>query len=247
MPIPKRQWYPGAIYHVISRGIRRSPIFLCPGDFIKFNRVLDNTLQYTPYHLHAYCLMTNHYHLLVGTKSDPLHKIMHSINGSYATWFNKKYKLSGHVFENRYSSHPVPSDYGLMAVSAYIHNNPLAANMIDDPIYYPWSSLQYYVNPELTAGSPHFSQSISERKTFNLSLNIKESVPVNSLVDTYPNPSEWSSFIVPNPPSGSPPPKAFTRERIRQLFPVPLHIYYKKYVEREWKLHCIQKSMKTKS
>ncbi|MBU9722268.1 MULTISPECIES: transposase [Bacillaceae] len=229
MPVPKRQNYPGAVYHVISRGVRRSPIFLSTNDYLQFFRILNNTMEYAPFKLHAYCLMTNHYHLLISTQMDPLNKVMHCINGSYATWFNKKYKLSGHVFENRYASHPVPSDYKIMTVSAYIHNNPLAANITDDPIKYPWSSYYHYATPEIIS-----------KPVIRGGTSVQETLPKNLLFASRPNPSEWKNSSITYPPQ--PPPKCFTRDKIRQLFPIPLHIHYQNYVKREWKLSCIQDS-----
>ncbi|SDZ33959.1 REP element-mobilizing transposase RayT [Evansella caseinilytica] len=229
MPTPKRAWYPGAIYHVISRGVRRTPIFLEQRDFEKFITILNDTLLYSPYHLHAYCLMTNHYHLLIGTKDSPLRKIMHSINGAYATWFNKKYNLSGHVFENRYSCHPVPSDYGFMSVSAYIHNNPRAAKICSNPFHYPWSSYHHYALPDIV---PDF---------VNKNPKADSTIAPANLFFMHPDPRYWSTASLTNRPPRSPP-KAFTKERLRQLFPTPLHLHYPQYVDREWKLSLLQKS-----
>ncbi|MDG5786655.1 transposase [Evansella sp. AB-P1] len=234
MPSIKKKWYPGAIYHVTSRGNRRSPLFLEEKDFLKFISILDDTFQWTPYNLHAYCLMTNHYHLLIGTKSDPLQKLMHAINGSYAIWFNKKYHLSGHVFENRYTRHPVPSDYAFMTTSAYIHNNPRAAKLMEDPIHYPWSSYSLYCHPEIQLGTFAITSPIIKENT----------VDKKHLFRLQPQPWEWNK-IAPSTIATRSPPKAFTRERIRQLFPTPLHLYYSNYVEREWKLKQLQKSNHT--
>ncbi|MDQ0254549.1 REP element-mobilizing transposase RayT [Evansella vedderi] len=241
MPVRKRQWYPGAIYHVINRGIRKTPIFLCEEDYNKFYSILDDAFLYSPYALHAYCLMTNHYHLLIQTKEQPLAKLMHAINTPYAIWFNQKYKLTGPLFQNRYSSHPVPSDYGLMTVSAYIHNNPREANICEDPSKYRHSSCSQYVTPDLIADQNSIFTGTAMEEYPSLSLEKNLSLPTENLFYFQANPSDWNRFLTADFTPRSPP-KAFSKDRIRQLFPVPLHQHYSRYIEREWKLKQIQKS-----
>lgn len=231
MPRPRRQWFPGAIYHVISRGVNRSPIFLHEKDYEKFLSILDNTLHYSPFNLHAYCLMSNHYHLLLGTKKDPLMKIMHAVNGAYASWFNKKYDHSGHVFQSRYTASPVPSDYAMMTVSAYIHNNPRTANITSNPEDYPWSSYQYYCIPDIIA-----ERNPKPFDTASTTTPGEETAYAMEALSRLHSPP-----ILPGCAPRSPP-HAFTTDRLRQLFPTPLHHYYPRFTEREWKLRVLQKS-----
>lgn len=229
MPIPNQAWYSDAIYHVMNRGVRQLPIFLDQRDFQKFLTILDDTLHYSPFELHAFCLMTNHYHLMIGTKSEPLSKIIHAINDTYARWFNLKYEFNGSIFEKYYSSQPMTSDYGFMITSAYIHNNPRSTGI--HPINYPWSSYQYYIFPEVT-----IQNCIHPVKSYR-------GIDGNEILQLYANPSHWHSYTHESSSSQTPP-LAFTKERHQQLFPIPLHLHYEKYLEKEWKLTQIQRKIK---
>ena len=229
MVLRKKRYGSPTIFHVTSRGMRLSPIFHQEKDYLKFITILDNTYNYSPYNLYAYCLMKNHYHLLIGLKEIPLLKIMHSINGAYASFFNKTYNLQEQPFQNRYTAHPVPTDYALMTVSAYIHNNPRVAKMTTDPVTYQWSSYPYYCTPDLIAepaSHPLFQPDV---------------ITQNKLFTNQPHTSKWST-LTQSPISPRSPPEAFTREKIRQLFPTPLHHYYPRFVDREWTLHNLQKT-----
>ncbi|WP_227521524.1 MULTISPECIES: transposase [Bacillus] len=148
----KREWKPDHFYHVGCRGNRKEAIFRNRADFHAFFYILDYIYDKAPFEITSYCLMTNHYHLLVRTKELNLSALMGLLNKRYATYFNSKYNLTGHVFENRFFSEAITDRKGLMDVSHYIHYNPVKANIVKDPKEYKWSSYQYF-NPQQTSNS----------------------------------------------------------------------------------------------
>ena len=95
----------------------------------------------------SYCFMTNHFHLQICSKDTPLSKLMALINKRYANYYNTKYRLTGHVFEKRFYDKLIEDKEGMLEVSRYIHLNPVAAKMVMQPEYYPWSSYVFYYNP----------------------------------------------------------------------------------------------------
>ena len=140
MPRKPRVWYPGAVYHITSRGNRRSDIFLDDKDRLRYLRYLEETKQRYFFELHSYCLMTNHVHLLLETKQHPISPIMQKLNSRYAMSFNKRYNREGHLFQGRYHSVLVESVEQFTATSRYIHLNPVRANIVKKPDEYKWSS-----------------------------------------------------------------------------------------------------------
>ena len=105
MPLPRKQrvWYPGATYHVMSRGNRRNSIFKDSSDYIDFLEYLGLVKEAFPFKIHSICLMTNHFHMAVETQSSELWKIMHKFLLSYAANYNRKYTLTGHRSEEHTS------------------------------------------------------------------------------------------------------------------------------------------------
>ncbi len=116
--------YEGAFYHIISRGNQRNRIFFEDSDFMKFIEILKRTKERYNYILHAYCLMSNHYHLLIETPKANLNRLMQNINTSYTVFVNRKYRMSGHLFQGRYKAVVVDKDNYLLSLSKYIHLNP---------------------------------------------------------------------------------------------------------------------------
>ncbi|MBL0701122.1 MAG: transposase [Desulfosarcina sp.] len=102
--------------------------------------------------VHVFCLMTNHYHILMETPSGNLSQIMQHINGAYTTYFNARHQRSGHLFQGRYKAILVDIDGYAKELSRYIHLNPVRAGMVDIPEQYPWSSYQYYIGMETSPG-----------------------------------------------------------------------------------------------
>lgn len=141
-----RIWYPGATYHITARGNRREPIFHDPRDYQQYIDFVKLCLKDFPFSIHAYCLMPNHIHLLLETEDKPPGTIIKFIHTRYAIYFNKRYDLTGHVFQGRYHSNLVKSDKYFLIVSRYIHLNPVEAKMVNKPEHYYWSSFSNYLN-----------------------------------------------------------------------------------------------------
>lgn len=139
-----REWYPGAVYHIMNRGNRRGDLFREEEDYVRYLKILAIARGRFPFRLLGYCLMTNHVHLLIETLEDPHWRIIQYAHRSYCVYFNKKYNLIGHLFQGRYTDEIVEEDSYELEVSRYIHLNPVRANMVERPADYPWSSYGLY-------------------------------------------------------------------------------------------------------
>ena len=144
MARPLRIEYPGAFYHVISRGNARQKIFVSDGDKHKFLSFLETGVAPFGYRIHAYCLMDNHYHLLMETANANLSKILHRLNSGYSTYFSRKYHRPGHFLQGRPKVLLVDKDAYALELSRYIHLNPVKARVVKRPELYRWSSCKYY-------------------------------------------------------------------------------------------------------
>lgn len=138
--------YEGAFYHVTARGNERRKIFFSGKDYAKFKEYIGEARRKFGVILHAYVLMTNHYHLLLETPERNLSRIMHHINGSYTTYTNIKRKRSGHLLQGRYKAIVVEKDSYLLELSRYLHLNPVRAGMVMRPEEYPYSSYRNYLS-----------------------------------------------------------------------------------------------------
>lgn len=147
MPKKKLIWYPGAMYHVTSRGNRKYNIFRERDDYKIYLENLQEALNYykNEYDIISYCLMTNHVHLQIKTKNKHVWYLMSRVNKSYATNFNNKYNYVGHLFQSRYNAQIIQDDRYVLEVSRYIHLNPLKAGIVKRPEDYEWSSYPIYV------------------------------------------------------------------------------------------------------
>lgn len=142
---PLRIEYPGAFYHVTSRGNEQKDIFKSDKDREQFISYLETaSIRYEAV-IHAYCLMNNHYHLLLETPSGNLSEIMRHINGAYTNYFNAKRKRAGHLFQGRYKAILIEADEYAKELSRYIHLNPVRAGIIEKPEEYSWSSYSSYI------------------------------------------------------------------------------------------------------
>lgn len=146
MPREKRIWYPGAAYHLMSRGIRRSAICKDQEDFEMFCMVIKHVMEKTPFKLHSFCMMTNHLHMQVTTLDTEIWKIMNRLLSNYAKNFNRRYGYTGHLFESRYTACLIENPIYFLEVSRYIHLNPVRAGMVREAMDYPYSSYSYYVS-----------------------------------------------------------------------------------------------------
>ncbi len=143
---PLRIEYPGAFYHVMNRGAGRRNIFQHPSHFEFFYDLLGQAHDHFKIEIHAFCLMSNHYHLLIRTPLTNLSKAMAYINGLYTQKFNKIEKTDEPLFRGRFKAILVEADNYLLVLSRYIHLNPVKANLVKSPQDYRWSSFSCYLN-----------------------------------------------------------------------------------------------------
>ncbi len=157
MPRPPRKEYAGALYHVTSRGNGRAQIFFEDVDRKRFLAQLQDCLEQYEVILYAYVLMANHYHLLVRTRQANLGRFMQRLNTSYALYSRYKHKKPGHRLEGRYKAKLVQSDEYILALTRYIHLNPVKVRAIRSLEReerrrflekYDWSSYRGYVDPK---------------------------------------------------------------------------------------------------
>jgi len=151
MARPLRVEYPGAFYHVINRANGRELIFIDQRDRQKFLQYLEIATERFGPIVHTYCLMGNHYHLLLETPQPNLSMTMHWLNVSYATYFNRKRRRHGHLFQGRFKAILIDADAYLKQLSRYIHLNPVRAEMVTGPDQYQWSSYPAFIGKQKPA------------------------------------------------------------------------------------------------
>jgi len=145
MARPLRIQFPSAFYHITSRGDQRQPIFLSTGARKKFLEYLRLGHERFGFIIHTYCLMGNHYHLIMETPQGNLSQAMHFINGSFAAYTNILHKRVGHLLQGRYKSILIEAETYITELSRYIHLNPVRAKIVKNPEDYPWSSYREYM------------------------------------------------------------------------------------------------------
>jgi len=131
---------------VTTRGNERKDIFKSDRDRERFLEYLQSASERYGAVVHAYCLMSNHYHLLVQTPQGNLSQIMRHINGAYTTYYNTKRKRFGHLLQGRYKAILVDKDAYAQELSRYVHLNPVWAGMAKRPEEYGWSSYRFYIS-----------------------------------------------------------------------------------------------------
>ena len=137
--------YPGAFYHVFSRGNQKQPVFLSDDDRYFFLNCLRKACEKYGVIVHAYCLMLNHFHLIMETPLGNLSNMMHFLITKYTVYFNKKHKRQGHLFQGRYRSVLVEAVGYAKELSRYVHLNPVRAGLVSRPEDYTWSSFLCYL------------------------------------------------------------------------------------------------------
>jgi len=146
MARPLRIEYPGAYYHVMNRGLARSNIFLDDSDRQGFLALVGETSKLWEVEVYAYCLMGNHYHLLVQTPGGGLSRAMRHLDGVYTQRFNRAHRRDGPLFRGRYRAILIDAEEYLLAVARYIHHNPVDAGIVSDIDHYRWSSHYGYLS-----------------------------------------------------------------------------------------------------
>ena len=154
---PLRIQYPGAIYHVTSRGNERKAIFSDDEDRFRFIDILSQSVETYDIKLHGFVLMMNHFHLHLETPLGNLGEFMRHFNITYTSHFNRRHKRSGHLYQGRYKSVLVDRDAYMSQVSRYIHLNPVRVKAVREKDVkdqlnllwkYKWSSLPGYLDPK---------------------------------------------------------------------------------------------------
>lgn len=140
MARPLRIGFPGALFHVVARGNARERVYRAEADYELFLDILEQTTDRYTWICHSYCLMTNHYHLVIETPRANLPIGMRQLNGLYARRFNLRHGRCGHVFQARYRSILVEKETHLHALCRYLDLNPVRAGIVSDPADYSWSS-----------------------------------------------------------------------------------------------------------
>lgn len=148
MARPLRIEYPNAWYHVMNRGLRREDIFFNPEDRDSFLSLLDDIHNKYHVQVHAYCLMTNHYHLMLHTPLPNLQKAMRHLGSVYTQRINRAYGRDGPLFRGRYKAKIIETETYLTRLSRYIHLNPVEAKIVAMPEDYQWSSCSAFLQQE---------------------------------------------------------------------------------------------------
>jgi REP element-mobilizing transposase RayT len=139
---------PDAVYHVILRGNGKQDIFFEDQDRYRFYLLLQEGTERFHHKVHAFCLMTNHIHLVVQVADIALSRIMQNLSFRYTRWVNWRHNRSGHLFQGRYKAVLVDGDSYLLELVRYVHLNPVRAKMVEAPKSYPWSSHRAYLGIE---------------------------------------------------------------------------------------------------
>ena len=140
MSRPLRPVADGSIYHVINRGNNRQTVFRKAGDYQAFLEALSNLKERQPFELYGYCLLSNHFHLLIRPLETTISRIVQSLLVSHTQRYHKHYQSGGHVWQGRFKSPVIQDDEHLLTVLRYIEANPLRARIVKDAGKYPWSS-----------------------------------------------------------------------------------------------------------
>ena len=145
LPRQARRKSESGIYHIMLRGINKQVIFEDEEDNFKFLETLKKYKAISGYKIFAYCLMSNHVHLLLKVEKEDIDLIIKRVASSYVYWYNWKYKRNGHLFQDRFKSEPVENDSYFLTVVRYIHQNPLKAGVCKSIDGYNFSSYNEYV------------------------------------------------------------------------------------------------------
>ena len=145
MSRPLRIEFPGAVYHVTSRGDRREPVFADDGDRVALLDVVALAMARFDAVVLSFCLMGNHYHFVLHTRRANLSRLMRHVNGVYTQTFNRRHGKVGHLFQGRFKAILVDRDTYLLELCRYVELNPVRAGMVAAPGDWPWSSYRAHV------------------------------------------------------------------------------------------------------
>ena len=163
MPRTARQKSESGIYHIMLRGADRRIIFSDDEDCTKFIETVARAKEISGFQLYAYCLMGNHVHMLLREGAEPLEKIFKRIGTSYVYYYNRKYDLYGHLFQDRFRSEQVDGDAYFESLLRYIFQNPMKAGLCEDPRDYPWLKISGIHTDPLLDGTAELTDLSGER------------------------------------------------------------------------------------
>ncbi len=188
MPRVARKIVDGGIYHLINRGNGQQQVFHKEGDFQAFTALLVELSARYAVDVFAWCLMSNHYHLIVraNTASD-LSRGMHWFQTTHVRRYHKHYGSSGHLWQGRYKSFAIENDEQLLTVIRYIEANPVRAKMVDSAVKWPWSSHRYRPGTAGTGSAGAFSEGACPVDNDNHS-NILAPLPIAL-------PQPWTAYV----------------------------------------------------
>ena len=146
MARPLRIEFSGAIYHITSRGNAQADIYITDQDRWMFLDLFGRVCEQFNWSCHAYCLMTNHYHVVIETGDGNLSKGMRHMNGVYTQAFNRQHRRVGHVFQGRYKAFIVDKERYLLELGRYIHLNPVRTKVVRRTEEFRWSSYRDYIS-----------------------------------------------------------------------------------------------------
>ena len=162
-----RSYSQSGIYHILFCGINQQNIFEEKADYERFIEITANVKSQMEFEIYAYCLMSNHIHILLKVEKEDLEQIMKRIAGSYVYWYNWKYYRKGHLFQDRFKSEPVEDDEYFLTVMRYIHQNPVKSEIVNSVSEYKYSSYYEY-EKESQIVDTEFAFSILSKENFLL-------------------------------------------------------------------------------
>ena len=180
MPRSAREKSSTGIYHVMLRGINGQIIFKDKEDYEKLVQIIIDYKEVCEYEIYAYCFMSNHIHLLIKEGREDLGIVFRRIGARYVYWYNRKYKRSGHLFQDRYRSEAVKNYKYLLTVLRYIHQNPIKAGIENDIRKYPWSSYNEYLAKNVMCDTKFILSIFSEDEKKAIELFKKFNVQENN-------------------------------------------------------------------
>lgn len=145
---PLRVQFPGAVYHIISKGIEGKDILCNDTEKQYFLKLLLDAKRFYKIKIYLYCFLSNHYHVSIETLLGNVSQVIHWINSTYTSWYNRLYERKGHLFQGRFKSILVDRDEYLLELSKYVHLNPVKAGIVKYPEDYKWSSYRAYIGLE---------------------------------------------------------------------------------------------------
>jgi len=192
--------FPGAIYHVMDRGMADIKLFQEPRDYESYKERLRKWIVMFNIDLYAYCLMPTHYHLFISTREGNLSHAMQWLGTAYSVWYNNKHERSGHLFRGRYKALIIENDAYFSAVSRYIHLNPVRGGLVECPEQWAWSSYAGYwhaMQMEDFISYERILNSMDENDMHAARLRYREFVDAGIRDETFdPWRAAWHGFIL---------------------------------------------------